>query len=254
MRACVGILASISVLSGSILFAAHFMVTPTLTDLVVFHDSVNYPGILGIVEACMAGATVLIGLVSAQALLCDDDKRNARCPLRVSGAIYVVFALASAVILFVRGMNTGIFGMDGVCTDTSLQGCPPVRYESVLPFDIETTDHCKLNVWTENPDLFQSPQLSGSMNMTIDWSLEESYDTRDFNPNSNKLFDNGFVPPDLTNCVHWGCHKVCNEQRHRVNEVWFYASVLGTVVYMVLAILGFTAPVPKDYRKVRTTV
>jgi len=254
MQACVGILASTSILSGSILFAAHFMVTPTLTDLVVFHDSTNYPGILGIVEACMAGATVLIGLVSAQALLCDDDKRQGRCPLRVSGAIYVVFALVSAVIFFVRGMNTGILGMTGTCTDTSLQGCPPVRYESVLPFDIETVDHCKLNVWTENPDLFQSTQLSGPMNMTIDWSLEESYDTRDFNPNSNKLFDNGFIPPDLTGCVHWGCHRVCNAMRHRVNEVWFYASVLATVVYTTLAIFGFAVPVRQDYRKVRTAV
>ena len=75
---CFGTIGAISVISGSLLFAAHFTMTPAITTLNIFDANVqpNFPGIMSIVEASMAAATILVGLVSAQALLCEKDTNS----------------------------------------------------------------------------------------------------------------------------------------------------------------------------------
>lgn len=258
-NACLGILGALSILGGTAIFAAHLTMTPIMEALNIFDANKypNYPGIMGIVEAALAGATILVGVVSAQAVLCDSDSRNSKCPLRVSGFIYVAFALVSGVFFILRGMNTGMF-MSGVCSKTDIDGCPPVRYDHLFPtLKIENEAQCMVNTWTENVNLVEGARLALTtdpptvFNRLIDWSKDANY-VAEYPEGSNKIIDAQYVPPEnLYECVYWGCHPVCND-RHRMNEIWFYASAVSTALYLILAIFSLATPVNEEYNKVST--
>ena len=255
-NACLGIIGALSILGGTALFAAHITMTPVLESLNIFDGNkyTNYPGIMGIVECAIAGATVLLGIVSAQSVLCDSDTRNSKYPLRVTGFIYIAFMVISGVFFVIRGMNTGAF-MSGVCSKTDIDGCPPVRYDHIFPtIKIENEAQCLVNTWTENVDLIEGATKALTTtpptvyNRLIDWSNDESYIAA-YPEGSNKIIDAQYVPPEnLYECVYWGCHPVCNG-RNRMNQVWFVASGIATGLYLLLGLMSLAARVNEDTTK-----
>lgn len=197
-------------------------------------DQMNWSGILSIIEGATSVAAALISTVTALPYL--STKVVDKSPIRFATVYYGIFTLISVIVAMYRWSETGRLFDIGLCVRT--EGdlvCPTVLYRT--EFEIEKREDCKFNNFADSSSVWNTQTR-------VDWSSADVYSEKSrgylFRAYSEARQTVEITEEEMTlyhDCWYWGCDPVCNE-RHDINELLCYGSLIASIAYMLLAVFS----------------
>lgn len=217
-------------------------------------DTVDAPVVALLFEAVGYVLVFSVGFVPMCQRVCTKpaDDRGAPLPMAILVAVAWVIHLATALYRTLNMYGVG----EGFCLDTtSRKACPVARYNRTIESDALLGGDCVFWYWGDmqtretmvagNADL---ADINLRMLELMDWSRPASYGV--YGAQNLKVYQDDIQAakpallgsdaftqntlPDISHCWYWGCHPVCNEERHFINVTMLVASWIWFVVEVVL--------------------
>ena len=239
----------LSVAHGFYMVAALFTALPLLFDLNEFsvsNQQPDTPGTYAIIETCIAGASMLIGLTGSLAVIGSKYRLVNSLNQTVLGSFFLLFFLVQGFLMYNRLQFVGVLtdwgwnNGSGTCKDASFTGCPIARYLSANNTEITTISDCKFNAFDLN-----NINTGQGASQLVDWSNKFNYDVA----NQNVLLmaaQSAGMPIDIEaldlihDCWYWGCHEICHP-RYKLNRIWITYGAISLGIYALLSVLSFIA-------------
>lgn len=239
----------LSLAHGFFMVAALFTALPLLFNLHEFSDAnqqPDTPGTYAIVETCLAGASMLIGLMGSLTVIGSKHRQVNSLSQRILGTFFFIFFLIQGFLMYQRLNFVGILtdwgwnnGTD-TCKDSTLTGCPIARYLSLNYTEIKTISDCKFNAF----DLLNVNEGQGASQL-VDWSNKFNYDIANKAVVLTAAQSTGLTIDDAAldlqhDCWYWGCNEICHP-RYKLNRIWITYGAISLGVYALLSVLSFIA-------------